>query len=222
MNTPLADAVHSFFSLGISLRDRLEAGESVQADGEKQDMERLLSALDASSADDANGLIGFDFAQQDTLEDRQRLTQVTVRYALTCWMDEWLEQFSPQGQCWRQRSLEATLFGTDEGGAKFWEEARYAETRGDLDALEVMHLCVMLGFRGDRRNKLDQVGPWVTRIRARLAQGHKPWTMPASLDSMPCEQRRASGAPVRRLTYSLLLAVALVTPLALTLWWRLQ
>ncbi|MBI3824305.1 MAG: DotU family type IV/VI secretion system protein, partial [Planctomycetes bacterium] len=128
-----------------------------------------------------------------------------IRFALTCWLDERL----PSG--W---------IPSADGWAKFWDEARYAETRSDLDALETMYLCVMLGFRGSWRHEAAQLASWEARVRARLAARASTWTMPAGLDS-PRLERVDRDVP-SRLTYVALLIGALLVPLVAALLWQIR
>ncbi|MBI2806011.1 MAG: DotU family type IV/VI secretion system protein [Planctomycetes bacterium] len=219
MTTEMADAVQDVISAGIALRDRLEAGEPLHLEDERQSLTRRLRFLDVP-ARNAAGEAALDFSEGGSPAERQELTRATVCYALTCWLDEWLARYSPLGSSWRERSLESELFASDFGPAKFWDEARYAETREDTDALEVIHLCVMLGFRGNRAEAADQVDTWTKRVRARLANAHAEWTMPAGLEAAQREARLGDPASMHRLVFSLLLTAALAAPIAAALLWR--
>jgi type VI secretion system protein ImpK len=50
----------------------------------------------------------------------------------------------------------------------FWEQARLAEGRPHIDALEAYYLCVMLGFRGQYLGKPQDLQQWRQRVQARL------------------------------------------------------
>jgi type IV/VI secretion system ImpK/VasF family protein len=221
MQPPIAEAVLAIFNCGLTLRDRLEAGESLQWDLERATLKQLLSVF-LTRADDTsefgNELV---FSEHGSAEERSRLSQATIRFALTCWLDEWFTRYSTQAPRWRERTLETELFGSTEGGTKFWDEARYAETRGDLIALEAMHLCVMLGFRGAWRDKPAQVETWAARIRLKLQQAAPTWTMPACLEPPRYEAAQEEDASYRRMLFSMLLMFSLLLPLALVFLWRL-
>ncbi len=215
MQAVLADGVYAVFNRGIALRDRLEAGDSVDWEREQQHLHRLLSAF----ANDAGALsgddFGFVFSEQGSKEERRRLTRATIGFALTCWLDEWLTFYAPPDARLPEK------FGGADSGAKFWDESRYAETRGDLDALEAMHLCVMLGFRGNWRSQPAQVEAWAARIRAKLEPAAQTWTTPASLEVPRFDRTRLDDRPLRRMAFSLLLTFSLLLPLALAVLWRL-
>ena len=216
MQAFIADAVHDFINGGLSLRDRLEAGETLERDRERSTFLLQLAVLDADAEMDA----GLVFSEQGSFVDLGAMTRSTIRYALTCWLDEWLMHYSPAGSAWGERTLEAELFDNHDAGAEFWDEARYAETRGDLEALEVMHLCVMLGFRGRWRDKPEQLDAWATRIRVKLEQAAHPWAMPACLEPPAETLTGADDFPLRRMAFSMLLTFSLLLPFAAVLVWR--
>lgn len=212
MQTSLADAVFAVLARGIGLRERVDAGAPLDWDAERAGLQAALAALagPAGEAGDLDGELDLVFSEHGSPEERARLTRTTLQYALWCWLDEWLP---PD---WRPR--EDARLTADAG--RFWDEARYAETRGDLDALEGMYLCVMLGFRGAWRNEPALLDAWVTRVRAKVAQDRPAWTMPASL-AVPRLEPAPEDSPYRRLAYSALLTCALVGPLLAMLVWRL-
>ena len=212
MKANLADIIHPIFNHGISLRDRLDAEEPLDRARERSTLKDRLAVLGAeqSSLLDLDEPLVFDFFSQGNHDDLSRLTRATVRYALTVWLDEFLGRLP-------ERTLEAELYGTTEGNAKFWEEARNAEARGDLDALEVMHLCAALGFRGAWRDQPEQLERWSTRVRCLLEQLADGWAMPASLEPLARDRAQPGNG---RVAFSLVLTFALALPLALVLLWR--
>src|SRR5207249_1782058 len=117
MQANLADIVHPIVNHGISLRDRLDAGESLDWAYERSTLKERLAALGAEPASllDVDEPLMFDFLAQADHDDLSRLTQATIRYALTAWLDEFLGGFPDS-------TLEAELFGAAEASAKFWEE----------------------------------------------------------------------------------------------------
>ena len=156
MQARIADIVHPIIGRVLELRDRLEAGESPQWDDERLILRELLDALvpeDAPTHD--AGPEDFDLSEHGAPEEQWRLTQTTIRYTLTCWLDEFLGEHSAWGPRWREQPLETEIYGTMPGNHKFWDEARYAETRGDRDTLEIAFWCVALGYRGAWCSKPD-------------------------------------------------------------------
>ena len=216
MQVPIAAAVHNIINSALSLRDRLEAGETIPFDRERVKFVQQLARF----AGDAKKDLGLGFSEQGSSEELDAMTRSTVRYTLTCWLDEWFTHYSTQGSAWRERTLEAELFNNHDAGAKFWDEARYAETRGDLVALEVMHLCVMLGFRGKWRDRPAQIDAWATRIQMKLEQTVQPWAMPACLKQPAEALARADDSPLRHMAFSMLLTISLILPVAAMLLWR--
>jgi hypothetical protein len=202
MDAPFADAVYPILERGLNLRARLAAGEAIAWDRERPPLEAMLADLAASSADDDD--LEFMLAEADGHAENDRLTRNAVHLALRCWLDE---SFAPE------------RFASDQEVVEFWEQARYAETRADGNALEAMLLCVMLGFRGARRDQPAQLEAWATRIRTMLAQSTSTWTMPPGLDPSS-SAAGADGAPLRRMAFSILLAFSLMVPLAAAAWWR--
>ena len=219
MHAPIADAVFAVFNRGLALRDRLqEGGEPLTWVEEQAALRQLLSTFAGSADDEVLELETAEhaFSEPGSQEERRRLTHATIGYALTCWLDEWLRQ-----DLRLETHLQATeMYPGYDGSARFWDEARYAETRNDLDTLEAMYLCVMLGFRGGWRDKPAQLDAWATRVCAKLEQPANTWTMPAGLASPRCAVTPGDDLPFRRMAFSMLLTFSLLLPLMLVLLWR--
>jgi type IV/VI secretion system ImpK/VasF family protein len=104
-----------------------------------------------------------------------------IRYALACWLDEMLisgAQSRPWvGEWWEVRKLETKLYPPlNERKLKYWEQARLAEERPHIDALEGYYLCVMLGFRGMHQGRPQELQQWRQRVQPRLVTAlHQPW-----------------------------------------------
>jgi type VI protein secretion system component VasF len=220
MHADLADTVHPILDYALSLRYRLDAGEPLQWDLEQSTLKAMLSPLTAEANAEADVVedFSFDFSEKVDHLESLRQTQKTVHIALTYWLDEFFIRHTSWSSRWSERTLESAFFGTNEGSRKFWEEARYAEARGDRDALESLLWCVMLGFRGDEHASPNQVEAWGTRIRARL-EPSPAWTMPASLQTSR-GVLRAGDLPYRRRAFAMLLTLSLFVPLALVMLWR--
>lgn len=221
MQALIADIVHPIFRRVIMLRDRLDAGESPAWDTERSALRELLDALGPGDAPAHNARQdGSDLSDLGTPAEQQRLTRATLRYVLTCWLDEFLGQHPAWGPRWRNHPLEAAIYGTIQGSRKFWEEARYAETRGDRDTLEVALWCAALGYSGTWRGKPESLKAWQTRVQALLDRTTPAWSMPGCLAPSPRERALPTDLPARRLAFSLLLGFSLAAPLLAALLWR--
>jgi hypothetical protein len=86
-----------------------------------------------------------------------------VRFPVVCWLDEvnCLEVGDPNWQHeWGNHTLEYALYSTHDRAHLFWEQARLASRRADPDDMEVFYLCMIIGFRGELRGDLRQLGDW--------------------------------------------------------------
>lgn len=164
MRSELADVVYPILSHGLDLRERLNHDESPSLFKEHATLERLLQGENPA------------WRASDPSTDQES------RYALACWLDELLILDSPWAEQWNERKLELALFQSNDRAWKFWEQARRAQLRSDLDILEVYYLCVVLGFRGQLRNDPEKLRGWVEAAQEQL-QAHKgpTWTDPPEL-----------------------------------------
>lgn len=113
-----------------------------------------------------------------------------ARYALVCWIDE-LFLHSPWSKAWRRQTLEASLYGADEGATRFWDLARQATRTGPQEMRDLLRWLVLLGFRGALRDKEDQVHAWLLSM---------PQEEPARAEADPLEREFLGGMPnVQRL-----------------------
>jgi type VI secretion system protein ImpK len=212
MRTNLADIVHPIIHAGLALRERGAANGDFESDVAA--LKQRLGELDPPQ------LLGVDFCEPGDPAERDQLTRATIRYALVCWLDELMTNNSNVGARWRERSLETEVYGAGAGPVKFWDEARYAETRSDVAALEVMFLCVNLGFRGAWRDKPDQIDAWLIRVNALLAKRHIEPAMPACLDVPARASARLVPPPQHALTFTLLAIGAIALPAIAAVLWR--
>jgi type VI secretion system protein ImpK len=186
MQDDLANLVHPVFSYALSLRDRLDQGESPKIEVEQTSLRSLLlTELEAQRWSDFGG---------DEIQSRRSLLTsddetpqtpgfLGARYALTCWLDELFILYSPWGEEWNERKLEVALYGGNERAWRFWEQAALTERRPTTDALEVFYLCVMLGFRGELRDSPDKLEAWSATNQVRLTRaGASDWPHPPELD----------------------------------------
>ena len=102
---------------------------------------------------------------------------------------------------WERRPLQLTLFGDQLAGEYFFDKLDAARNHGGrrIQALEVFHMCLLLGFSGkymlegpERLTYLtSQLGEQIAHIKGRKASFAPHWARP---DSVSHELRR--GLPV--------------------------
>jgi type VI secretion system protein ImpK len=183
MQEETANLVHPVLNYGLALRDRLEKGDTLNIEIEQSTLKSMLLS-------DVEALRWPEYGGETLRETRSRGDEspvetrfLGIRYALTCWLDELFILYSPWENAWTERKLEAALYGTNDRAWKFWDQARKADTRPNLDALEALFLCVMLGFRGEMIEAPDRLKDWVATTQARLAQQHlTDWQGPPELE----------------------------------------
>lgn len=220
MLATIADLAHPLFQAGLALRERLNIGEMLHRDPEQERFLQMLDALDAVIflENDSSDLLPIDFAEPSA-DERERLTQATVRYLLVCWLDE-LIGAGIQGESWREQPLETFLYAQTTGSTKFWDEARYAEARGDRDALEVAYWCVMLGFRGCRSDTPAEVDAWTQRVRMVLARPLESTAMPASLEPPLSGRQPILKGGHRPWAFAFYVALTVLAPIVGLVAWR--
>ena len=153
MQEEIADLVHAVIDHGLDVKERLDRGEAPVLRPSRRRLKQLLSGRERGQAATPTST-----------------TELDIRYALVCWLDELFILDPAWGTQWNEHKLEVALFGTNDRAWKFWEKARRPLTRTDSDVLEVYYLCVMLGFRGELRD--DPAGSRPGRPpRARRSSG---------------------------------------------------
>jgi type VI secretion system protein ImpK len=145
MRKETADLVYPIFRQGLRIKDRLRRGENLQMRNEQSELRKLFRIPEG-------GVAGAPPATGDEVF-------LGVRYPMACWLDDFFILYpdSPWRADWPGTAIEFTLFRTLNRAEWFWDQARLAESQGNVDALEVFYLCVMIGFRGmmvDERNRL--------------------------------------------------------------------
>jgi type VI secretion system protein ImpK len=218
MHEEIAALVHPILVRGLELKARLDRGESPAFATEQAILEDLLTA----------GLVGVDLAAGRSSDPDEGATRaislkgavrrsserlMTIRYALACWLDELFILDSPWETRWNERKLEVALNGTNDRAWRFWELARRPETRLDRDVLEAFFLCVMLGFRGDLRERTADLQDWVATARAQLTklQGLE-WTPPPERVPTTRVPPLGGGERLRRMVLAGGLVFLVLTP----------
>ena len=170
MNENIADVVYPVIDYGLSLRARFSQGQTIDVDLEQARLQALLLSEEESKIH--TGFGREVVAHHDSYEDGHRLNSsfLGVRYALVCWLDEMFTLNEHSSLLWTERKLEARLYGTNDRAWKFWEQARLAQVRSDSSELEVFFLCVNLGFRGDRRERPEELRSWNNQAKLRLGR----------------------------------------------------
>lgn len=215
MQANVADAVHPIFCRVLELADRLHAGQTPSWDDERHALRKLLGAMEPQESPELDLL---DISDMDTPEQERFLSLSSIRYALTAWLDGYLGACPLWGERWRQQPLEAELYGEAHGPGKFWEEVRYAETRGDRNALEVALWCAALGHSATWPGNAASLAHWQKRVQGMLERLTPSWAAPGCLPTSPRELFVPSDLPLRRLAFAFLGGVALVAPLVAA-WW---
>jgi len=191
MHPKLASIVHPVFERGLDLAERLDQGETVNLQTEQAILRDLLlveapsglsSSLDGSAW--RMGPAGLRDARRGD-EPAAREPFLGVRYALTCWLDELFTCQSSWGDAWNEQKLEVELYGTNNRAWRFWQQAEIAQSFPGTDAFEVFFLCVMLGFRGEMRERPDRLAVWLDSARHRVGKiEDKEWVYATELPAV--------------------------------------
>jgi type IV/VI secretion system ImpK/VasF family protein len=142
-----ADVVYPIFRHGLRLLERSRRGEKLDLAIQQNELRRLFGMANPLPAPSA---------------DRGGDAFLGIRYPVACWLDETfsLDPDSPWQDVWEDHTFEWDYFNSRDRSDLFWEQARLAESRGDVNALEVFYLCVMLGFRGRMRRDVPGLVRW--------------------------------------------------------------
>jgi type VI secretion system protein ImpK len=162
MNPALARHVHAVIGHGLALKERLENGGLPRVEEELSKLRGLL--IDCGELRANN-----DYSGDPDYGEGGGSRFLGAKYALACWLDEIFIDDSPFAGVWANRPLEVAVFGgAAERAWRFWDQAALAERRTGTDALEVFYWCVMLGFRGDRRDQPRELADWCNGVHERL------------------------------------------------------
>lgn len=183
MRDEIAGLVNPVFTYGLRLKERLERGDTVDFYNEQAQLKgMLLGELEARRIVDYGGDAGTE-SVSGRGGRRSPDAFLGIRYILACWLDEIFILDSPWEAQWNERKIEEALYGTNDRAWMFWEQATLAESRPGTDPLEVMYLCVMLGFRGDLRERPDQLRAWADTAGKRIAREQgREWPVPPEID----------------------------------------
>ena len=141
MTPRFADAVDPILIHAFNLMERIDSGTEISPSEEKRTLESLLQQADQRLS-----------GQVDEWQ--------LAKYALITWIDEMLvDAHIWTGQdWWRDNVLEWTLFKTRRCNDTYYINAGTALNSNSEDALQLIYVCVMLGFRGLYRDpKLNRM-----------------------------------------------------------------
>jgi type VI secretion system protein ImpK len=208
MRPDLADKVYPVIRKGLEYRDKVLGGP-LPGNGLSEDrLRRAHGELRSLLLPRALALQDPDFGGDDA-------EFKGGRYALAAWLDDLFILDVPKDSVchrwWTQNQLEMLLYNSNIRGLDFWNQAERAQRGGQPDALEVFYLCVILGFRGNLRERVDAVREWRAGVERHLKHGLPPsWPdKPVSVDP-DCEVPALDG--LGRLRRSLLYLGLAVTP----------
>src|SRR5262245_8295810 len=196
MREELAEAVYPVLTRALKLRDRLRAGESCALEVEQAALTELLERVE--KAPGAEPVAGDPLAPPDQPE--ARLDYLGAGYALTGWLDEVFILDSSWRERWNESKLEVARYGSNDRAWLFWQQAKLAEKRVGVDALEVFYLCAMLGFRGEWADDPAKLAAWVASARQQVARGQgQEWATPPELELPTDVPPRRGRQALRRL-----------------------
>jgi type IV/VI secretion system ImpK/VasF family protein len=201
MRDDLAGPVYEAFSAGLDLRERLETAREMPPDFQKEqsNLRELVRKIPNLGEEKSGG---------------ERF--LGVRYPIVCWLDEIFILDSRWKSAWTEASLEMALYDSRDRAWNFWEQARLAESRVSIDALEVFFLCAMLGFRGDWHNKPERLRDWFQATRGLLLnKQQRRWTAPNEVQPPtyvpPLTAAKKKHQMLRAWAVSLLVVIPLAT-----------
>ncbi len=199
MREEIGDLVYPVVAYAVEQLKNLQRGDKVDMGVVQSELRgRLKTANEAQRWPDYGG-------------DGDRF--LGIRYGLACWLDEVFIRDSPWHAEWNERKLEESLYGSNERAWKFWFQAKLAQMRPGTDALEVYHLLLMLGFRGEGPEKPDTIASWRDAAETQLARAQgQPWSGPQELQPDLIVTPRRGRERLRTILILLIGALALIIP----------
>src|SRR5215472_4743194 len=161
MTDAFANLVGPVFQHVVDLQDRLEEGESLTLQAERDSILAVLGEAERKAGASSSQL-AHDFE--------------LARRALVYWIDEVLINSGwDHATEWKQHILEWDIYQERLRADRFYEVAHEAETLAGTDPLETFFLCVALGFRGRYLDNRKELRRWSERAYNRVAAGsHHP------------------------------------------------
>jgi type VI secretion system protein ImpK len=183
----------------IDLQGRLEEGENLALEPQRELMMDLLAEADQKASSSSQLAHDYELA----------------RHALVYWIDEVLIN-SPWRHAmeWRQRILEWDLYQERLRADRFYEKAQEAEALASTDPLEVYYLCVALGFRGRYVDSPAELRRWSERVYNRIVAGSQQPDKFLPDESLERTPLRPLPGPSILLAVSILVAITTLFTLA--------
>jgi type VI protein secretion system component VasF len=194
----------------LNLHEQLAAGAELHLGHAQAALKKMLYSLPAGQ--------GREPASQESegnegTPENEADSAFTIRYVMTCWLDELFIRYSPWSRSWSENKLEGALYGSDDGHWKFWRLAQEALERGQDEALALVHLCVLLGFRGERHACPEKVRDWIHAARTRLASSSpRFWQPPPELEPVTHVPALHGQERLQRMAWICGLAVSVLVP----------
>jgi len=194
MTPQISNIVYSVLGYALDLKERLDRGTLPPPDLETEQRElitRLRTDIEARRMPDYGG---------------DGTVYLGARYALTCFLDELFIGYSTWGSVWNDRKLEVSQYGSNDRAWKFWDQADIVLRRPSaprtpsppgLDAVEVVFLCVVLGFRGKYLENPAKIKEYVDDMRPQVTRA-EAWDSPADRGVMTNVEPLAGKEALRR------------------------
>jgi type VI secretion system protein ImpK len=183
MREEIAKLVYPIFTYALHVKDELARGDAPSMQKVQAELKGLLKS--ESEARRWPDYTGDAAVTESRISSRSGGSSfLGIRYALVCWLDEIfiMDPDSPWRDEWNDKCLEIELYSHRERAFRYWTQAQLAEARPGTDALEVFFLCVVLGFRGEKRDQPEQLRSWLDSVKSQLAQGQqREWPGPIEL-----------------------------------------
>ncbi|MCA9132273.1 MAG: DotU family type IV/VI secretion system protein [Planctomycetales bacterium] len=205
MTPRFAEAVDPILLHVFSLLERIDSGTTISPTEEKRTLEDLLRQADAR------------LANQPQLWE-------PAKYALATWIDEMLvDAHIWEGQnWWRDNVLEWSLFKMRKCNDLYYVNANTALNAGADDALQMIYVCVLLGFRGlyrdprlnrvliDKHNLPSDLSNWAAEFASVVRQARQRWN--DATGGQECERTVVTALPLwtrAQIVWPWLLAITL-------------
>jgi type VI secretion system protein ImpK len=177
MREEIASIVFPVLTYGIHLKERITSDEPPDLGNAQSELQGLLSDGAAARFPDfvGAGSMSGGFGRASTGGERF----LGIRYALVCWLDEIMIRDTAWKDDWTDRTLEQALYESRDRAWNFWVQADRAAREGRTDALEAFYLCAMLGFRGEKQERPDELQAKLREYQEQIdSGGGKDWPGP--------------------------------------------
>ena len=212
MTPRFADAVDPILIHVFALLERIDGGVEISPAEEKRTLEGLLQRAD------------------DRLQGHAENWEL-AKYALVSWIDEMLvDAHIWTGQdWWRDNVLEWSMFSSRRCNDLYYVNANTALNSDSDDALQLIYICVMLGFRGlyrdarlnrmliDKHALAADLPTWAAEYGNAVGQARQRWNDATA--GQECERTVVTAAPLlkrARIVWPWLLVTILTGLLILT------